>query len=451
MFGNDWRRRWHCAILDAMVWLGDGVRRLVLGAIVGTGCSARMIGDDAADDADGGASDEAATATDDGGSSGQCTLPDDAYLHYQFCLGSPTANGACECGPDCQMRTESEWYDQDCCGSCEYGYGGTECSEVVDGQCCFVTYVVEIGCGEGRPFVVEARPRVAAVAPCSDWTRGIDVPSTAGLGAAARMRLAEHWLAAARAEHASVASFARFTLQLLAHAAPPELVADAQRAALDEVDHARTAYALASAYAGRPLGPGGMRIEGSLKGVEDEAEVLRSLVREGCVDETIAATEAAVAAARAEDPIVRAALVRIAADEARHAALAWRTLHWMLQRTPSLASMAGDAFADAIARHEAPLPVSSDEGIPAHGILGASESARARAQCLARTIHPAIALLRGVLLDHGRGAAVESRQGAVPRGDRRRSAGADRVAARARRRRRGTVRRAVRAARGASR
>ena len=55
------------------------------------------------------------------------------------------------------------------------------------------------------------------------------------------------WTTAARAEHASVASFARFTLQLLHLGAPADLVADAQQAALDEVRHARLCFGVASA------------------------------------------------------------------------------------------------------------------------------------------------------------------------------------------------------------
>ena len=51
---------------------------------------------------------------------------------------------------------------------------------------------------------------------------------------AARRAIAQHWTRAAQMEHASVAAFSRFSLQLLAVGAPPSLLEDAHRAALDE-------------------------------------------------------------------------------------------------------------------------------------------------------------------------------------------------------------------------
>ena len=49
---------------------------------------------------------------------------------------------------------------------------------------------------------------------------------------------------------AEIASFARTSLDLLALGAPADLVAETHRAALDEIEHARIAYALASAFSG---------------------------------------------------------------------------------------------------------------------------------------------------------------------------------------------------------
>ena len=51
---------------------------------------------------------------------------------------------------------------------------------------------------------------------------------------------------------------------------------------------------------------------------------------EGCVRETVGAAVAAVQAARATDPRVRAVMTQIARDEARHAALSWRVHAWAL-------------------------------------------------------------------------------------------------------------------------
>src|SRR5690606_33504532 len=92
----------------------------------------------------------------------------------------------------------------------------------------------------------------------ADWS-GISGESTE-IDAATRARLAAHWLAEAAVEHASVASFSRFALSLLALGAPPSLVASAHAAALDEIRHAQDCFALASRYRGEPVGPGPLPI-----------------------------------------------------------------------------------------------------------------------------------------------------------------------------------------------
>ena len=137
-------------------------------------------------------------------------------------------------------------------------------------------------------------------------------------------------LPVAALEHASVASFARFTLELLALGAPPDLLAAAQQAGLDEVEHARLAYALASRFAGRPLGPGPL-CTADLALDRPLAAFVTALVHEGCIGETLGAAEAELLAEHA-DPGLATLLRRIATDETGHAALAWQTLRWLHDR-----------------------------------------------------------------------------------------------------------------------
>ena len=54
-----------------------------------------------------------------------------------------------------------------------------------------------------------------------------------------RLALVARWRSNGLAEHASVASFSRHSLQLLALAAPADLVEASHRAAIDEVAHAK--------------------------------------------------------------------------------------------------------------------------------------------------------------------------------------------------------------------
>jgi hypothetical protein len=83
---------------------------------------------------------------------------------------------------------------------------------------------------------------------------------------------------------------------------------------------------------------------------------------------------------RASDPGVRRALTTIADDEARHAALAWRTVVWAIERGGSgVANAVHSAFAHALAPYLADVrPLAEravyDEALQAHGCWSAGTS-----------------------------------------------------------------------------
>jgi hypothetical protein len=141
----------------------------------------------------------------------------------------------------------------------------------------------------------------------------------------------------ARMEHASIGSFARFTLHLLALGAPSDLVIASNRAMADETEHARLAFALSSAFLGREVGPGALSVDGALDGGDLDAFVA-TLLREGCIGETRAAVEAHEMLDVTRDPAIRDVLETIAQDETRHAELAWRTLAWLISSERARAS-----------------------------------------------------------------------------------------------------------------
>ncbi len=210
---------------------------------------------------------------------------------------------------------------------------------------------------------------------------------------AVRRRLADGWLQAALAEHASIASFARFTLQLLAIGAPADLVFAAQRAGLDEVDHARRSFRLASRYAGTPLGPGPLPLHGDLLGPLDLAALAEAATREGCVGETLSALEAAEALAGATDPEVREVLTAIAADEARHAELSWAFVRWCLGVAPvqdAVRDVVRRVLDGAVAAQVPVPPADPDEAtLRAHGRLTDRCRARVHARGLVEVVGPA--------------------------------------------------------------
>ncbi|WP_044989886.1 hypothetical protein [Sorangium cellulosum] len=271
-----------------------------------------------------------------------------------------------------------------------------------------------ISCAIGRPLLVEGAPRAAPRAARDDW-RAPAAPTeldVASLPPEVRERAAAHYAAMAALEHASIASFARFSLQLLALGAPAALVGEAHRAALDELEHARLAYDIASRLAGRAIGPGPLLEAATAPVGAGVAEVVEALVEEGCVGETLGAAEGRELSRIAADPALAAALARIAADEERHAALSWRALSWMLATFGEPARAAAErAFSRAAAR----FAVDPAPGLLAHealGLLPAHALGALRREVLAEVVAPCRAALPGLSRDNAPAAPSSSPRGA---------------------------------------
>jgi len=176
-------------------------------------------------------------------------------------------------------------------------------------------------CAYGRPLVIDGAPRLAPLLRRDGWLAGPEA------GPAAPAERAFAWARIGLAEHASIASFSRFALDLLQFGAPADLVADAHAAAADEVRHAKLAFGLAARGALGHVGPGPLDLRAMELSV-DLVDLAEATAREGCIAETLSALMMAEAHDRSTDPAERAALAVIARDEARHAALAWRTVRW---------------------------------------------------------------------------------------------------------------------------
>jgi hypothetical protein len=139
----------------------------------------------------------------------------------------------------------------------------------------------------------------------------------------------QKWASRALGEHASVASFAAFTIGLMTHAAPPQLVDQALDAARDEVRHARLSFA----QAGGEVGPTALPPT-EWKFQHDPISLAVSVAQEGCLEEMGAALQLARDAAAASNDKEQNLLKSIALDEARHAGLAWRTVRWVCAKDP---------------------------------------------------------------------------------------------------------------------
>jgi hypothetical protein len=165
----------------------------------------------------------------------------------------------------------------------------------------FVTVQCQPGCAVGR------RPA------------GLSGPSTCDTRAAG-----SYFADVAHLEAASVAAFRIMRDELRAKGAPKKLVRAAARAARDEIRHARTTGALARRFGAEPRVP----VVAATEPRSLEAMALENVV-EGCVRETYGALLATRQAESATDPVVRAAMKRIARDETRHAALSWQVGRWL--------------------------------------------------------------------------------------------------------------------------
>jgi hypothetical protein len=303
-----------------------------------------------------------------------CQSPDDACGTAAECLADGIGDPGCVVGEDGARI-------------CETGHG---CAAV------------------GRPLVVGGEVRFAPAAQRDDWSQPARAEAPPE---AVRAAAAAGWVHVAAMEHASVASFARFALDLLALGAPPHLVAAASQAMLDEIEHARLAYGFAAALGAGPVGPGPLDVSGVVATTDLVAMAVATFV-EGCVGEGAAAAEAAIGAAAARDPAIAAALERIAREETTHAELGWKAIAWALEQD---AARVGPALEAALARIEAEPPAGGPEPrLEAWGLLGAAERAAVRAETVRTVVRPVLGRLLARAADAdaavapGRGAACSA-------------------------------------------
>jgi hypothetical protein len=269
---------------------------------------------------------------------------------------------------------------------------------VVQGSmCCYGMTQGNPACG--RPFSVGEELRAAPTIARDDWH--VDARAAPfDLDDELCHALAREWEMDAKLEHASIASFARLTLELLALGAPPDLVLLSQAASIDEIEHARLCFALASRYGGAAIGPGPLNVAGALSESTDLAALAAETVREGCVGETLAALLANEQLEAATDPEARQVLTRIAADEARHAELSWKIVRWAIAQGGERVSRAATAaFERALAELAAPpeatcATVTADvANWHAHGRLQASERCAVIRAALSEVIRPCARVL----------------------------------------------------------
>jgi hypothetical protein len=213
-------------------------------------------------------------------------------------------------------------------------------AETVGKACCYTAKVIDhdpgAECAIGRPFIVGDAALTAPARLSTIETVNL-AAQTAETNAAQR---ALAWAQAGAGEHASIAAFGRLSLQLMAVGAPLDLLEGVQRAALDEVHHARACWDVAGRLSGAKVEVDAFPFEGAIDVQTTLADLAYAAVREGCLAETLGACVTKSVASLANDD-VRSVLMRLADEEAGHAVLSFRIVSWALQ-------LGGDSVREAV-------------------------------------------------------------------------------------------------------
>ncbi len=264
--------------------------------------------------------------------------------------------------------------------------------------CCYDLLVHKTECVYvGRAFLVDEGLVKAVVRDGGGWHFGAS-PDVASLSDATRRALEEAWLKDALFEHASVATFARFAVQLLGVGAPSRLLHATLSAGKDEIRHAELCFSLASAYAGRALEPDAFPLDDRLPIQRDLADIVSETIVEGCIGETLAALQAEAQLAVTTDPVVRESLIATVDDETRHAELAWQVVAWALaeggERIRRVAERAFSSF-DPPRAPNIDLRGVDRAAFRAHGRLEPDEARRVALEALTAVVRPCAAALLG--------------------------------------------------------
>jgi hypothetical protein len=258
------------------------------------------------------------------------------------------------------------------------------------------------------PFFVRGRqPRrrgrslLPHVSPGGEWAQ-LAVPAAAD--PALRSALAAEWRQTGRTEHASVAAFARLSLDLIAVGAPPKLIADANRDALDEIHHAELCFSLARALDGSAESPGPFpeaQHAGGLPRGRTFALVklaVDSLI-DGALQEGVSARLLARVSRTCEEPATREVVRELLVDEGRHSAHGWRVVEWCLAEGGAPVAQALRGAAHAMPSHASSrLPEPARSGAwQRYGIPGEAMEAEERAKAHAHMVGRVHELTAGVL------------------------------------------------------
>ena len=194
-----------------------------------------------------------------------------------------------------------------------------------------LTLLASSSFGRGRQVRRFGRLTFAPLVPQSPWVASPPELEEGGPLPA----VAAAWRQNGLTEHASVAAFARVSMELVALGAPPALIEDAHRDALDELRHTELCFGLAARFDGRTEGPAdfpgaALAMARGPRAVRLAHLAVTSLT-DGAINEGLSARVVAELARAVEHREVARVLAAIAKDEARHAAHGFAVMRWCLE------------------------------------------------------------------------------------------------------------------------
>jgi hypothetical protein len=222
------------------------------------------------------------------------------------------------------------------------------------------TIVSTMRFSRGRQLRRFGKVLLPPVGPGAGWIGKVESTT---VPAELRGEVAAQWRENGRTEHASVAAFARLTLDLIALGAPAKLIADAQRDALDEVHHAELCFGLARALDGEDRVPTAFPEALTARTLPASrifalcTLAVHSLV-DGALHEGVSARIVARLATGTDDPTIRDMLKTIARDEGRHSAHGWDVVLWCVEQ-------GGDIVIAALRGAVDKLPLGMQSELPA--------------------------------------------------------------------------------------
>jgi len=213
--------------------------------------------------------------------------------------------------------------------------------------------------------------------------------------------LAEQWRENGKTEHASVAAFARLSADLIALGAPPELLEAANRDALDEIEHAKMCFSLATDLDGNRTGPLAFPAARTARTLPSNRTLALAVLAvdslvDGALHEGVSAAVIAELARRCRVPRIEEMLRSIARDEGRHAAHGWDVAMWCVAEggEPVRRALLGalDALPETM---HSPLPDAANDGAwEKYGIHGRALEASAWTRVRGRLVERVTSTLR---------------------------------------------------------